>query len=102
MTKFSTSRAQKRAFTLLFASVLVSLALLITGCASKSDKPAAKSGHPAAVGTTAPAPIDHNVSEPAEEAAPAADGQYVCPMHPEVTSDVPAKCPKCGMHLELN
>lgn len=30
--------------------------------------------------------------------APAAD-QYVCPMHPEVTSDAPGKCPKCGMDL---
>jgi Heavy metal binding domain len=24
---------------------------------------------------------------------------YVCPMHPEVTSDTPGKCPKCGMDL---
>ncbi|CAN5618543.1 hypothetical protein BH11BAC1_BH11BAC1_20140 [soil metagenome] len=24
---------------------------------------------------------------------------YVCPMHPEVTSDKPGKCPKCGMDL---
>lgn len=24
---------------------------------------------------------------------------YVCPMHPEVTSDKPGKCPKCGMKL---
>jgi hypothetical protein len=24
---------------------------------------------------------------------------YTCPMHPEVTSSVPAKCPKCGMDL---
>ncbi len=24
---------------------------------------------------------------------------YICPMHPEVTSAVPAKCPKCGMDL---
>ena len=27
-------------------------------------------------------------------------GQYVCPMHPEVTSDKPGECPKCGMTLE--
>lgn len=25
---------------------------------------------------------------------------YVCPMHPEVISDEPGKCPKCGMMLE--
>ena len=24
---------------------------------------------------------------------------YVCPMHPEVTSDTPGSCPKCGMDL---
>ncbi len=26
---------------------------------------------------------------------------YTCPMHPEVISDKPGKCPKCGMDLEL-
>ncbi len=33
---------------------------------------------------------------------PAADGeaQYRCPMHPEVTSKEPGRCPKCGMALE--
>ena len=25
---------------------------------------------------------------------------YYCPMHPEVTSNKPGKCPKCGMSLE--
>jgi len=25
---------------------------------------------------------------------------YTCPMHPEVTSDQPGKCAKCGMNLE--
>ena len=27
------------------------------------------------------------------------DKLYVCPMHPEVTSNTPAQCPKCGMDL---
>jgi hypothetical protein len=31
----------------------------------------------------------------------AAATQYVCPMHPEVVSDKPGDCPKCGMALEL-
>jgi len=27
--------------------------------------------------------------------------KYTCPMHPEVSSDQPGKCPKCGMNLVL-
>jgi Cu(I)/Ag(I) efflux system membrane fusion protein len=33
-------------------------------------------------------------------ARPAASDSYVCPMHPEVVSDVPGTCPKCYMLLE--
>ena len=29
----------------------------------------------------------------------AAPAQYTCPMHPEVVSDTPGSCPKCGMTL---
>jgi hypothetical protein len=25
---------------------------------------------------------------------------YTCPMHPEITSDKPGSCPKCGMDLQ--
>jgi RND family efflux transporter MFP subunit len=31
--------------------------------------------------------------------APAAKRLYTCPMHPDVISDKPGKCPKCGMDL---
>lgn len=27
------------------------------------------------------------------------DKIYSCPMHPEVISDKPGSCPKCGMNL---
>jgi Cu+-exporting ATPase len=31
---------------------------------------------------------------------PSVDAVYTCPMHPEVVSDRPGACPKCGMALE--
>jgi FtsP/CotA-like multicopper oxidase with cupredoxin domain len=30
----------------------------------------------------------------------AAPSQYICPMHPEIVSDEPGRCPKCGMKLQ--
>jgi mono/diheme cytochrome c family protein len=41
--------------------------------------------------------------EPAKQAPDENVGKavYVCPMHPEVKSDKPGKCPKCGMALGL-
>lgn len=27
------------------------------------------------------------------------EGEYTCPMHPEVKSNKPGACPKCGMDL---
>ena len=39
------------------------------------------------------APAPHPVT-------PEAGGEYFCPMDPEVVSDHPGACPKCGMALE--
>ena len=42
-------------------------------------------------------------SAPSPAMSPAAPnpvaGKYTCPMHPEVVSDQPGRCPKCGMDL---
>jgi len=35
----------------------------------------------------------------AQQTAAASDVEYTCSMHPEVVSDHPGKCPKCGMDL---
>jgi Cu(I)/Ag(I) efflux system membrane fusion protein len=37
---------------------------------------------------------------PMPSAPPSMPGVYSCPMHPEVTSPIPGKCPKCGMDLQ--
>ncbi|MEW6366190.1 MAG: heavy metal-binding domain-containing protein [Acidobacteriota bacterium] len=61
----------------------------------------------------APSPKDTasvDLQPPAQAAAPdravspaapsAQQAVYRCPMHPEITSDRPGDCPKCGMTLE--
>lgn len=43
-----------------------------------------------------PVPMgEHTGSEGAVSSA-----HYVCPMHPDVSSDSPGKCPRCGMALK--
>ena len=67
-----------------------------------TEPPAApKPGNPAF-----PAPkklaADHAV-QPASASHKTSDQHavvYTCPMHPEVTSSTPGKCPKCHMNLE--
>src|SRR6266498_2265297 len=46
---------------------------------------------------------NHSVSislQAAAQTAPQRATVYVCPMHPEVKSKAPGKCPQCGMTLE--
>jgi P-type Cu+ transporter len=55
-------------------------------CKAKFEADPARHVHPAPAAPPAP---------------PAASGtKYTCPMHPEVISDHPGSCPKCGMALE--
>ena len=112
-------------YRFLFLSVA---SLLAAGCAStpssqrvRADHPAsadaASSPMPAATGTLSQTtPSGSPPSEPMKPlqadmggmpgmagmsgmSQPSASTAYVCPMHPEVTSNAPGKCPKCGMKL---
>ena len=47
---------------------------------------------------TPPAPLPHSPSKKSPSSSSA--GKWICPMDPEVVSDVPAACPICGMALE--
>jgi Heavy metal binding domain len=44
-------------------------------------------------------PQEQRQSGEASEEQQKPGGVYICPMHPEVTSDKPGNCPKCGMKL---
>lgn len=44
-------------------------------------------------------PTDHAGHGLQVEASSTTDTAYVCPMHPEVRSATPGRCPECGMKL---
>ena len=69
---------------------LAALALVSTGCSD--NKGAAEKT------TTTTAPAATAPAAPASD-APATATAYTCPMHPEVVSSQPGKCPKCNMDL---
>jgi hypothetical protein len=78
---FEFSRRQA-IFGIAFAAILVSAWL---GVSAWPGEAAARSGDAAGFG---------DASSSLEAAT-----TYTCPMHPEVDSDKPGKCPKCGMKL---
>ncbi|MBI1390832.1 MAG: efflux RND transporter periplasmic adaptor subunit [bacterium] len=56
-------------------------------------------GYWAAVSLYAPSSAPAELHEHSDAAAPAQKTLYTCGMHPEVISDEPGTCPKCGMKL---
>ena len=44
-------------------------------------------------------PQAHAVDRGSSERRDVMDQTYTCPMHPEVESPSPGRCPKCGMDL---
>lgn len=104
------------------SSLLVAAALIAgADCATEPpprpvqldpSSPSAPESAPLSAGSLAPTPSpaapppappeEHEKSETAPDAGVAAKPVatlYTCPMYPEVISDKPGKCPKCGMTL---
>jgi hypothetical protein len=79
------------------SATIVAVCLMATAC-KKEQTPPAK---PSTVEPYTPS-TPETPAKPGAQTKPAAapaQGGYTCPMHPEVKSDQPAKCPKCGMDL---
>ncbi len=73
--------------------------------APASDSPVAAQPLPLPAPVTHPAPparapLAQPASAPSAPSAAAPATVFSCPMHPEIRSATPGKCPKCGMNLE--
>jgi Cu(I)/Ag(I) efflux system membrane fusion protein len=70
---------------------------------SASAPPSSSASAPSSVSATATAkPAGHvhaGGAAPADAGSPAVSGGYTCPMHPDVHTDAPGRCPYCGMDL---
>jgi hypothetical protein len=82
--------------------LLMLLLPCLAGCAGSDSAPGpdhpANPDAPEAAWTPPPDRFAGPVEPLAEPAAPEG-AVWTCPMHPEVKSDKPGSCPKCGMDL---
>lgn len=82
-------------------------ALLVIGCVSSElTIPTNHPGNPGArvgrLASTTALEANFDPSAGAQDSSSAGSpsaGRYTCPMHPEIESDNPGECPKCGMKL---
>jgi hypothetical protein len=80
--------------------------LALSACAAAPPLPPIDHSHPASRDAPeAPLPPVRNAfSDLGSDMAPthashASHGAWVCPMHEDVTSDAPGRCPRCHMEL---
>jgi hypothetical protein len=80
---------------LFFMKILLSAGLLLAGLAFSTTSCSDNAS------TSTKIPTDATSENGAAASAThAGEHIYTCPMHPDVVSDKPGQCPKCGMNLE--
>lgn len=97
---------------ILLAALVVYILYALAGCHGGGVAPAktpeggtSPAMTPAATPSVTPAmmpsmtPAPTGSASPGATVKPAKSAKYTCSMHPEVISDKPGKCPKCGMEL---
>ena len=82
--------------------VLLFLLFAVGGCAGGAKPVSVGADHPAnpdAAQAPLPPPSNTLAADEQPTTAQSTHVVYTCPMHPDVTSDHPGECPKCGMTL---
>jgi hypothetical protein len=70
------------------------------GCATTTPNTNIAADHPANPGAPeSPLPAPSDTLGSIQPTGPLQAATYTCPMHKEVVSNEPGKCPKCGMKL---
>ncbi len=87
-----------RSLGLLATAATIGLLACASAPAPQPDRDAANPDAPASAPLAVPGVLTASAPAPAAPSV-ATTGAYVCPMHPEVRSDAPDRCPKCGMKL---
>ena len=62
---------------------------------------AAGSGTPIGSASVEPPALAAGMAVPGQKVSPDDETAWVCPMHPDYTSEKPGTCPRCGMDLVL-
>lgn len=77
---------------LFLAAALTSLTFATTACSDNKGKTETTTA-------ASPAATTDTTTTPGNPGPGIAAATYTCPMHPEVITNEPGECPKCGMAL---
>jgi hypothetical protein len=81
-------------------AALASIPILAV-CMSAAGQRAAETKRPAIAPPASAAPAPKAAQQPLLSAPLDNETAYMCPMHPDLTSDKPGTCPRCAMNLVL-